>query len=238
MVGKCSVAIAIVSSFFGVSLLFFLASRHSENHQGWNAYKRSINDININAKKTNVGGNNSTANPSKNKECHAAECVKVATYIRNSLNTSVDPCEDFYRFSCEGWIKRNPIPKSYNDYSTFTKLAQEIEDELRSLLEKHDKLLDDESNTEYEALRKAKNFFKSCMDEDEIERLGPQPALDFIHDIGSWSLATDGSWNKSRWDPYDVLRNLHKSLFPAPPFFSVEVTNDHLNSTKHLIKVR
>ena len=226
MMGKCFVAISAVLSTFGIILLIFVVSQHFEDQNGYRVHKRSVNNHDIKANK-----------PTKQQECQTAECIKVAKYIRRSLNATVNPCEDFYRFSCEGWMQRNPIPKSYNDYSTFTKVSQEIEDELRGLLEKHDKVLDDAKNTAYEALRKAKNFYQSCMDEKEIERLGPKPVLDFIREIGSWSIGQDGKWNGSHWDPYDVLRNLHKSLFPAPPFFSVEVTNDHLNSTKHLIKV-
>jgi len=75
------------------------------------------------------------------------------------------------------------------------------------------------------------------MDEKQIETLGAKPVLDFIHQIGSWNICQDGSWNKSSWDIHEVLQRLQSSYYPAPPFFSVEVTNDHLNSTKHLIKV-
>ncbi|KAJ7377717.1 hypothetical protein OS493_027279 [Desmophyllum pertusum] len=85
--------------------------------------------------------------------------------------------------------------------------------------------------------RKQETFYGSCMDDKQIEALGPKPMLDFIREIGSWSICQDGSWNKTSWDIYKVLQQLQSTYYPAPPFFSVEVTNDHLNSTKHLIKV-
>jgi len=28
----------------------------------------------------------------------------------SALNRAADPCEDFYEFSCGGWIRNNPLP--------------------------------------------------------------------------------------------------------------------------------
>ena len=41
------------------------------------------------------------------------------------MDRSVEPCEDFYRFSCGGWIKNNPIPKSRSMWDQFSKLELE-----------------------------------------------------------------------------------------------------------------
>lgn len=170
----------------------------------------------------------------KNSEiCTAHECIQVAEYIKKSIDSTVNPCSDFFQFSCGGWIKRNPIPKSYNDFSTFTKLSKDIEKEIYELLQ-----MSHDGAPQNEALVKTRDFYSSCMDTVAIERLGAKPMLDFIREIGSWSICNDGSWNKSAWDIHEVLKYLQSTYYPASPFFSVEVTNDHLNSTKHLIKVR
>lgn len=171
----------------------------------------------------------------KSGMCQTPECIRVAEYIRNSIDSTVKPCDDFFKFCCGGWIKRNPIPKSYNDYSTFTKLSKVIEGELSGLL--RNSSMSHDQGYENDALAKTKYFYQSCMDEHEIEQLGPRPMRDFIKQIGSWSICNDGGWNKSSWDIHKVLQNLQSTYYPAPAFFSIEVTNDHLNSTKHLIKV-
>ena len=216
----------IISAFLSVStvgLLVFVTTRHIHQSIGSvQGKKRAVymfSDVHNETNGINV--------------CQTRECNAVAKYIKRSIDATVNPCDDFFTFSCGGWIKRNPIPKSYNDYSTFTKLSKVIEREIHGLLQTSNKSHDVPHN---EALMKTRDLYHSCMDEEQIEQLGPEPMLDFIREIGSWSICQDGSWKKSSWDIHKVLQYLQSTYYPAPPFFSVEVTNDHLNSTKHLIK--
>ena len=37
--------------------------------------------------------------------------VLASADILQSIDTTVDPCEDFYSYACNGWIKKHPIPK-------------------------------------------------------------------------------------------------------------------------------
>ena len=37
--------------------------------------------------------------------------VIVAADIIKSMDASVDPCDDFYSFSCNGWISKHPLPR-------------------------------------------------------------------------------------------------------------------------------
>ena len=39
--------------------------------------------------------------------CLSESCVMAAGTILSSLDKSVDPCEDFYQFSCGGWEQRS-----------------------------------------------------------------------------------------------------------------------------------
>jgi putative endopeptidase len=51
-----------------------------------------------------------------------------------SLDKSVDPCVDFYRYSCGGWMKNNPIPPDQANWSVYGKLANENEQFLWGIL--------------------------------------------------------------------------------------------------------
>ncbi|HMK22992.1 MAG TPA: hypothetical protein VK466_11715, partial [Terriglobales bacterium] len=43
----------------------------------------------------------------------------------SSMDTSADPCADFFQYSCGGWNKRNPIPPDQPSWSVYGKLADE-----------------------------------------------------------------------------------------------------------------
>ena len=42
--------------------------------------------------------------------CLSAECIKLSSSVRAALDQTVDPCTDFYNFSCGNWIKNTAIP--------------------------------------------------------------------------------------------------------------------------------
>ena len=46
--------------------------------------------------------------------CNSVQCVRSSAEILNSMDLSVDPCEDFYGFVCNGWIQKHPIPKVFS----------------------------------------------------------------------------------------------------------------------------
>ena len=228
----------VLLTFAGMAVLFYVAGRNYYNLYTENSVRGAL-DRNNTIHRRELSADklwNHKVKSSRIGLCRSRECHEVAEYIKKSLNNSAEPCHDFYNFACGNWKKHNPLPKSYNDYNTFSKLSHHIETQLRDLLQKKLKL--DSRTLEHSSIMKAKDFYKSCMDVDELEKLGALPMLNFIKSIGSWAVAGRKSWSKHRWDIYKVMKHIQKLYYPASPFFSVEVTNDHLNSTKHLIKVK
>ena len=52
-----------------------------------------------------------------------------------SMDRSVDPCVDFFAYSCGGWIKKNPIPPDQSSWDTYSKMQDENLAQLRGILE-------------------------------------------------------------------------------------------------------
>jgi len=93
-----------------------------------------------------------------------------------SMDRSVDPCVDFYAFSCAGWMARNPIPPDEGAWSVYAKLESDIERHLWGLLQ----TAADPSSARSLVQAQIGDYFAACMDEARIESLGStplQPAL-------------------------------------------------------------
>ena len=89
----------------------------------------------------------------------------------HSMDRSVDPCADFFAYSCGGWIKNNPIPPDQSAWDTYSKMQDENTARLRGILEAASKA-DPGRNA---ATQKIGDYYASCTDEQAIEAKGAEP---------------------------------------------------------------
>jgi endothelin-converting enzyme/putative endopeptidase len=83
------------------------------------------------------------------------------------LDRSVDPCDDFYRFACGGWIKKTPIPPDRAAWTrSFSEIRERNELALRQILEDDAAGKDDPADP---YAKKVGDFYATCMDENKAE---------------------------------------------------------------------
>lgn len=53
--------------------------------------------------------------------------VSAAARLLENMDTSVDPCDNFFEYACGSWLKQNVIPESSSVYSTFMTLRDSLD---------------------------------------------------------------------------------------------------------------
>ena len=89
----------------------------------------------------------------------------------SSMDLSVDPCNDFYHYTCGGWIKKNPIPPDQARWDVYAKLTEENERFLWGILEQASQAAPARNKVETEI----GDYFQACMDESGLEKAGAAP---------------------------------------------------------------
>uniref|UniRef100_A0A8D2D4E8 endothelin-converting enzyme 1 n=1 Tax=Sciurus vulgaris TaxID=55149 RepID=A0A8D2D4E8_SCIVU len=122
--------------------------------------------------------------------CLTEACIRVAGKILESIDRGVSPCEDFYQFSCGGWIRRNPLPDGRSRWNTFNSLWDQNQAILKHLLE------NTTFNSSSEAERKTQRFYLSCL---QVERIEGMNVLQEVLGLGGWNIT--GPWDQDTTGP-------------------------------------
>lgn len=159
--------------------------------------------------------------------CTSQTCLEATSFLMQGLNTSVSPCEDFYKYSCGNWEANNVIPEGFGRYSTFSELGTGNSITLKKALEVPVPEGDDGS------VSKARYMYQRCMDLEAISSEGPQPLKNIIILNGGWALI-----NQSEPQPWSLEDNLYlEHYYGSNAFFSFGLDADDFDSNKIIIKV-
>lgn len=164
--------------------------------------------------------------------CYSPECVQASAYILGKMDRTVDPCQDFYRYTCGNWMKTTKIPSSRSHYNIFSEIDDQNKQKIRAILEKSNAMI---KKNQSSAVEKAIMYYHTCMDEDTVEKQGVDPIIKFIKDLHSWPLTSAHglTWTEASWDFLQALTANHLNGFSA--LFSMSVSVDDKNSSRYII---
>ncbi len=139
----------------------------------------------------------------------------------SSLDRSVDPCTDFYKFSCGGWETHNPIPLDQAGWSVYAKLANDNQQFLWGIL------ADDAKTTNRTPVQqKVGDYFAACMDIAAIDARGLDPLRPALARIDSLN---------TRPAILADLASLNHTL-PGTFFFAAGTGQDALDSSVIIVE--
>nr|XP_023027963.1 neprilysin-4-like [Leptinotarsa decemlineata] len=157
-----------------------------------------------------------------------AENVEEIPSLRY-LNLEVDPCEDFYEYTCGNFKLEHPLPDGALTVDQYTIL----EEKLKKLSNKI--LSSPQRDEDPQALKKAKMAYQSCVDLPYID-LKVEPELSVVQQQHGFPLvqtllhegSTEFGWN----DIADAV-----SEYGIPLMFNIQVTSNYEDPSQNLIYI-
>ena len=181
-------------------------------------------------RKLSIAPNMPPASSSSSALCTSEGCKALETSLRENIDTSIDPCEDFFGYVCNGWIQRNPIPDDRSTYGQFSDLSLRNKQHIRLLV---DKLSPD--SEKLAAARAAAKMRDACLNEAAIEKEGFPPDLKDAMNLVSFSGSDDV------WTPVDasalaeILSALRLRGISTSPLLFFSVGTDDKNSSRRTV---
>ena len=109
--------------------------------------------------------------PKTSNSTQSSEIPKeIPNFDLTALDKTVDPCVDFYQYSCGNWMKNNPIPPDKSSWGRYYGLRERNLYVLRDILEQV------QAPGQRTAVQeKVGDYYAACMDETVIEKRGTEP---------------------------------------------------------------
>lgn len=163
--------------------------------------------------------------------CQTKPCVEIAAKILAYIDPSVDPCEDFYNFSCGNFLKTTNIPDEMTEISSTSEVEDLITEQLRTAVE--NPIQADEPK----AFSLAKKYYQACMNTKTIESIGLNDAKAYLKQFGGWPVLERDHFNEDRFDWMRTIEEIEKEGFNSNLLVTVTIEIDSKNSSKYIIAV-
>lgn len=159
--------------------------------------------------------------------CLTMDCIKAAARLSEYMDDSIDPCKDFYQYSCGGWERVTNIPKGLGRWGTFEQLAQ---DNYRHMI---GYLSAQSVSNDAEAIKKMRQIYAACLDTEKIKEDTPEALKHYLAITGGWN-----ETNVTQTEPWSINSSLVvEHYYGSSAFFEFDIEPDDYNSSIAVIKV-
>jgi len=128
--------------------------------------------------------------PRSENICLSPSCVLAASEILENMSPryhEIDPCTNFDKFVCEGWMEKHDLRADQGSSFTGTIMAEKSQQILRHVLESPYPLssqdFENHSVAKQKIFEKLHDAYDACMNEDKLKELGSAPLLNVLRKV-------------------------------------------------------
>jgi len=164
--------------------------------------------------------------------CLTPGCVKAAAVVLNMYDNTVDPCEDFYKFSCGTFLKESVIPDHKKAVGVGSLMKDVLNERLRKLFEGKGQA------GEPKVFGDVRNYYNSCMNQSLIKNSGKREVLQIVEKLGGWPLLQGQKWSGEKFfwqNQAEMAKRLGINIFGKLLQISIGVNNN--NSAERMLEI-
>jgi len=161
--------------------------------------------------------------------CLTPGCTLAAADLLKMVNTSADPCVDFYEFACGKFLSETVIPDHKTRVGTFSVLRDKLNARLRKIFES------DKKGPEPEVFTSVRKYFKSCMDLDDIEEHGKADLLSVLSKLGVGQWPVPENFNEQEFQWQKLALSGDAAGFSTGSVLDVGISTNSLNASQRIM---
>ncbi|QQR72288.1 MAG: M13 family metallopeptidase [Holophagales bacterium] len=111
----------------------------------------------------------------------AAGQSTIAQQVLSSMDLKADPCQDFYRYACGGWLDSTKLPADQARWTrSFSTISERNREIVRTILDEAAAAPGTDPHAERALVG---NYYAACMDEPAVEKAGTTPLAPWLAEI-------------------------------------------------------
>ncbi|XP_045483714.1 neprilysin-2-like [Harmonia axyridis] len=160
--------------------------------------------------------------------CTSSTCLESSMNLLNQIAVGLDPCRDFYKFSCGNFLKNTDLEREH--FRTAPDIMrEEIQSRIKNMLEQPDHKDD--------ALGQAKIFYSACMNQSAVESDGLKWMKQIFARMGGWPILEGEDWNEEEFDWKETVHKLRQMGINFEFFINLSVERDKKDPAEYVLQL-
>ncbi|KAF2886062.1 hypothetical protein ILUMI_20111 [Ignelater luminosus] len=141
--------------------------------------------------------------PVNTEICLTPECVIAAADIIKRMDSRINPCDDFYEFTCGQYVRTTIIPEEESHTKVLSSSKDIIDHELKDIL-------DTLKANKTQPFILLKQLYDECLNSNKIQRDNLKDFIKILSSVGGWPAVAGKKWKDNNIDWKEMTFLLQK----------------------------